>query len=373
MRIDMPRRQRDARIMQDIECLDSAVEQGITTSSLSSIGSFHVSRFVNVLLYAHLEPACLFAAFFTRTSIANMPLTADPLGSLGFTLLDPTQPNTLLYRPAQWNQHQPCFPNNKASVKVVILATWLGGASANRIAVYCRGYQAAYPEAFILLVRTVLSDITIKTSAAVQAQLQPARDFLLSVFPSVESHMGGRALLHAFSHGGCNSALQLSRLLRGNNPDVPFPLPLIGVVLDSCPGSSGFVKAYSGAVHSLPATKVPGFNLLGRACLLPVIGSVSILQAWGILSSVEDLRGELNDPSTFGLAPRLYLHSKGDRLVAAEDVASHAAEMGTRVNVTREVWEYAEHVALPLEDSERYWKAVRRFVSESQRVEVAKL
>ena len=310
----------------------------------------------------------------SKTIISNMPPTADPLGALSFAAIDPAYPNTLLYAPDLRSQTQQCPSQDKAAVKVIVLATWLGGASASRIAVYCRGYQAAYPTASILLLRTVLSDITVKTFAALQTQLEPARNYLLSAFPPGGSQTEGGALLHMFSHGGCNTALQLSRLLRGSNTlEASFPIPLIGVVLDSCPGSSGFVKAYSGAVYSLPAVRIPGINLLGRACLFPVIGSISFLQAWGLLSSVEDLRRELNDFDTFGPTPRLYLHSKGDRLVAAEDVASHAAEIGARVPVVREVWEVAEHVTLPLEDSERYWSAVKSFVDVSTRTRGAKL
>ncbi|KAM0703724.1 hypothetical protein Q7P35_009663 [Cladosporium inversicolor] len=242
-----------------------------------------------------------------------------------------------------------------------------------RIAVYCRGYQAAFPSASILLIRTVLSDITVKSCAKVQAQLEPARQFLISIFPSGVSSVEGHALLHMFSHGGCNSALQLSRLLRGNDPNVTFPIPLLGVILDSCPGSSSFAKAYSGAVYSLPATRIPGIDLVGRAALPPIIDTVSILQAYGLLASVEDLRRELNDLNSFGPVPRLYLHSRGDRLVATEYVASHAAEIGKLLPATREAWEAAEHVALPLEDAGRYWDAVRRFVDGTQRKREAKI
>ena len=297
----------------------------------------------------------------------------DPLASLSFAPIDPLKPNILLYRPVLSDSSQPRSSNRQDAVKVIILATWLGGASASRIAVYCRGYQAAFPSASILLIRTVLSDITIKSCAKVQAQLEPARQFLTSTFPSGVSSVKGHALLHMFSHGGCNSALQLSRLLRGNDPNVTLPIPLLGVILDSCPGSSSFAKAYSGAVYSLPATRIPGADLLGRAVLLPIIGTVSILQAYGLLASVEDLRCELNDLNSFRRVPRLYLHSKGDRLVAAEDVASHAAEIGKLLPVTREVWEVAEHVALPLEDARRYWDAVRRFADETQRKREAKM
>jgi hypothetical protein len=259
-------------------------------------------------------------------------------------------------------------------VKVIILATWLGGASAGRIAVYCRGYQAAYPTASILLLRTVLSDISVKPFAVLQAQLKPARKFLLSAFPPESSQMeGGGALLHMFSNGGCNTALQLSRLLRGNNPDTPFPIPLTGVILDSCPGATNFAKAYSGAVYSLPAVPIPGVNLLGRAVLFPLIGTIFLLQISGVLSSAEDLGAELNDLNTFGPVPRLYLHSKADRLVAPEHVAAHAAEIGARVPVVRETWEVAGHVALPLEDSGRYWSAVKCFVDGPKRTRESKL
>lgn len=296
--------------------------------------------------------------------ISNMAPTADPLTALSFVPIDPSNPNTLLYKPGPQAQPQQPSSQGKDVVKVIILATWLGGASANRIAVYCRGYQAAYPTASILLLRTVLSDITIKPFATLQSQLEPARDFLLSEFPPESPKAEGGALLHMFSHGGGNIALQLSHLLRDKVPNAILPIPLIGVILDSCPGSSGFAKAYAGAVYSLPTLPIPGVNLLGRVCLFPAIGVISLLQALGIFSSVEDLRRELNDLNTFGPAPRLYLYSKGDRLVAAEDVASHAAEIGAKVPVVRELWEVAEHVALPLEDSERYWSAVKCFVNE---------
>jgi hypothetical protein len=306
----------------------------------------------------------------------KMSPTADALGALSFASIDPSYPNTLLYTPEPRIQpQQSSSSQDKAAVKVIILATWLGGASAGRIAVYCRGYQAAYPTASILLLRTVLSDISVKPFAILQAQLKPAREFLLSAFPleTPQTESGGGALLHMFSNGGCNTALQLSRLLRDNNPDTPFPIPLTGVILDSCPGATNFTKAYSGAVHSIPAVPIPGVNMLGRAVLFPLIGTIFLLQISGVLSSAEDLGAELNYLNTFGPVPRLYLHSKADRLVAPEHVAAHAAEIAARVPVVRETWEVAGHVALPLEDSGRYWSAVKCFVDGPKRTRESKL
>lgn len=123
----------------------------------------------------------------------------------------------------------------------------------------------------------------------------------------------------------------------------------------------------------LPESRVIGVNLFGHACLVPIIGTVSVLQSCGLLSSVEDLRRELNDLNSFGAVPRLYVHSKGDRLVAAEHVASHAAEIATLLPLSRETRERAEHVALPLVDAHRYWNTVGRFIDDSQYARLAKI
>ncbi|TKA63680.1 hypothetical protein B0A49_12374 [Cryomyces minteri] len=298
-----------------------------------------------------------------------MAATPHPLYSLSFKPL-PTStsrnPNLLLYTPP--SPPPPSASPSPPSPNLIILATWLGGSTEKRIAVYARGYQKLYPTTPILLIRTVLADITIKSFTTVQQQLALARDFLLSVFPPPANPAGnterGGALLHVFSHGGCISALQLSRLLRaGSSTDLAFPIPLIGIILDSCPGSSSFPKAYAGATYSLPLWQPASF--LGRIILLPCIGAISTLQSLGILSSIADLRRELNEQVTFGPnVPRLYLHSSADEVVAAEDVASHAAEMAEKgVSVRREVWKVAMHCALPVEDAERYWAAIRSFVA----------
>lgn len=312
--------------------------------------------------------------------MATKPQQQHPLSSLSFSPIHPSNPNILLYTPPP-----PTSPGQSSeSPKLIILTTWLGGSTSNRIAVYCRGYQTLYPSTPILLIRTVLADITTKTFATVQRQLEPARDYLLSVFPLSQGSSpppttnedqfkpANGALLHIFSHGGCNSALQLTRLLQSRTPadnspsttttTPAFPIPLIGLILDSCPGSSSFTKAYAAATYSLPATQP--INLLGQALLFPLIGAFCSMQALGVVSSISDLRRELNDPGTFGLVPRLYLHSSGDDVVGVEDVASHAEEIiGKGVSVRREVWSTAAHCALPVEDAERYWREVAEFVA----------
>jgi hypothetical protein len=88
---------------------------------------------------------------------------------------------------------------------------------------------------------------------------------------------GGGVLLYMFSNGGCNTTLQLSRLLRSNNPNMPFPIPLTGVILDLYSRATNFAKAYSGAVYLLLVVPIPSVNLLGRAFLFLVIGTIFLL------------------------------------------------------------------------------------------------
>lgn len=120
---------------------------------------------------------------------------ANPLEKLMFTAIDSRSPNVLLYQPGLESGSKINASHHSAFVNVIILATWLGGASASRIAVYCRRYQAAHPAASILLLRTVLSDIPVKSSAAVQAQLQPARTYLLNAFPPGRACSDDKAIL----------------------------------------------------------------------------------------------------------------------------------------------------------------------------------
>ena len=72
---------------------------------------------------------------------------------------------------------------------------------------------------------------------------------------------------------------------------------------------------------------------------LSLIETVSLLQACRLLASVEDLQHELNDLNSFRHVPRPYLHFKGDRFVAVEDVALYAAETEKLLPDSSEVWE----------------------------------
>lgn len=137
------------------------------------------------------------------------------------------------------------------------------------------------------------------------------------------------------------------------------------MVFDCCPGDTSVEKAYEAGLLSLPP-QLLFRSTLGAAAVYGFISVIHGLQSAGVMLSVDDMRAELNNASIFGSgAHRLYLFSDGDRVVAPEDVLSHAKEgeaSGFRVGTAR--FGEAPHCSLVLEDAARYWDVIGRHLEE---------
>lgn len=173
--------------------------------------------------------------------------------------------------------------------------------------------------------------------------------------------------MHIFSHGGCNTAIQLALSLRRDpiHPAFEIRKYLSGIIFDCCPGDTSFGRAYQTAAHSLPRS-VPA-QTIGKALLYPVIGVINGLQQTGWMSSVRDLRAQLNDPSIFGAtAARLYLYSKADQMVAWEDVECHQKEARSELGCAVEGVAFPDspHCALVRDHPGQYWDEIKRFWTE---------
>jgi DNA repair protein RAD57 len=307
----------------------------------------------------------------------------NPLRALSFAPIKPhINPNVLLYTPAASPGQD--APSGPASPKVIILTTWMGGATPARIAVYCRAYQRLYPFTPILIIRTQMQDYSLvnRWQSRVQARLSPAHDYLASLFATSQSSSGASggsrqhgALLHCFSNGGCFTAVQLGKMLRRSSRGkdaLHLPIPFVGVVFDSCPGGLSFENIYDAISFQLPQSQ-PAYSI-GRMILWPYVRAYVAYQKAGIVTSPDDVMRDLNDVSLFGSTPRLYLYARNDTVIAPSDIAAHAdgaAELG--LDVKREVYEDAIHCALPLVDANRYWNAIEAFVSTALKDRNAKL
>lgn len=268
---------------------------------------------------------------------------------------------------------------------LIILCTWLGGATPKRIERYTRGYHELWPRSTILLIQTTATEYAFFTDGALRDKLAPARHEIRRAIaaadhsrqPSTTSADGPRAeglLLHMFSNGGANIATQLvastnammsraaSAVTTTSSSPSSFstpPLPLRQIVLDSCPGDLNVACTYAAAAHSIPRSNP--LRPLFCAVLYLTVVTIAGLEAVGLRRPLaKSMRRQLNDPAVFSpAAARLYLTSRADVIVDTSEVSSHreeAAAVGLRTDMV--VFEKAGHCGLLVEDEGAYWRAI---------------
>ncbi|KAL4900293.1 hypothetical protein BDW74DRAFT_96143 [Aspergillus multicolor] len=276
--------------------------------------------------------------------------------------LEPAGENIWLYQPPM-TDHRTTRHGYPA---LIVMCTWLGGATPRRISKYVGYHRQIFPGSAILLIMTDMIDITVRSFSAIRSRLQPARKVIRSILGPDAGNIdknSNAVLLHIFSHGGSNTAIQL--ILSMQNPRHPSGirrLPLQGIVFDSCPGDTTFMRNYQASVYSLPPASLP-IHLMSKMLLFPTIGVITGLQTLGITSSISKMQKQLNDSLVISArVPRLYLFSKADETIHWEEVQAHLDDATVRgYNVSSVVFHKSPHCALIVEDEKRYWGAIQQF------------
>ncbi len=275
-----------------------------------------------------------------------------------------------LYEPPKCNGPAGSEPS------LIVLCTWLGGATPRNVSKYVAGYRKMFPGAAILLVGARLSEITVAPFSMMRARLKPARNIILRF---ISAEPGKPCILwHILSNGGLNTAIQLALMAKKRHMNIAsaenskshemvhkaehaLDNAVRGVILDCCPGDDTFDKTYSAAAASLPRTQ-PG-QTLGRAILYPTIYVLLTLQNSGYMSSLGDLARGANNAAIFGTAVRrLYLYSESDQMTDWRFVEEHLAlakEKG--FDARGEMIPGGSHCALIRGDSVKYWRSIERF------------
>lgn len=262
---------------------------------------------------------------------------------------------------------------------LIVLSTWLGGASAKNIGHYVAGHRRLFRDAAVLLIRARLSEITVTPFARMHARLQPARDivvrYILRDGSSGTSSPSPSILWHVFSGGGLNMAIQLARITRrelaaGGQAASPGDLDraMGGVIMDCCPSDGSLGRTLTAAAYSLPNTLLS--QTVGRLLLFPTIAVLLAVQNSGLLGrggSLADMQRAAHDPSVLGRGVRrMYLYSTSDRIVPWRFVNQHMAEaQGKGFDVEGEAIPGGGHCALLRGDADKYWRAVERFWGET--------
>lgn len=122
-------------------------------------------------------------------------------------------------------------PSKPSTGELIILCTWLG-AVPKHFTKYATLYQKVAPGARVLLIQSNVP-ILISSYKHQRDAIQPAVAAVLDVLSSAkEEKLSPKVILHTFSNGGGNTAIQLLIVV---NERLGTSIPLSGIVLDSNP------------------------------------------------------------------------------------------------------------------------------------------
>jgi hypothetical protein len=240
---------------------------------------------------------------------------------------------------------------------LIILCSWTG-ANSKHVAKYTTEYHRLFPSTRILVIATTAKDLCFRNSKRKQERLRPAVDHISSLEYLDASNNNAGILMHAFSEGGSNKACEMAEAYYTTTGK---RLPVSALCLDSTPGHPRYLRLCKALNKSLPQIPVLRHTgLVFGAAALGTLWLTYLLVKGSENNVITRTRRRLLDPKHFDLsAPRCYLYSKEDALIAWQDVREHATESShLGVSVTEEIFEGSRHVGHARQEPERYWNAV---------------
>jgi hypothetical protein len=266
---------------------------------------------------------------------------------------------------------------------MIIICTWLG-AAPNHIAKYTAVYRDIAPGARILLIESAVP-ILVSSYARQRAAIVPAVTAVLATLAECSQTSKPKIILHMFSNGGTNTATQFLIVLHERVR--ASPLPLSGMLYDSCPAKGTYWKDHRAMVYSLPKDIIS--RTLGNLVVHIILLLLHAEIACGLENPASLLRRTLLDETKVGgdapeepVRHRLdaaepddrsapparatrkrscYLYSKSDPMVDWTDIRDHAAD------ARRQGWDVEEimfdgsgHCGHFRKDEEKYVEAMRR-------------
>lgn len=251
-----------------------------------------------------------------------------------------------LYRPFTTNKGR--TTNHVTGPDVVILCTWFR-ALPKHIAKYVESHQQRSPQAQILVIESTVGDMMYTPYSVQRERLSPVVDILKGF-----NAMNQEILMHVFSNGGSNTAVQLAEAWRSSQST---PFPAASIVFDSCPGSPSLKLAADAVVSSSPKSSHWWVLIFAWTVVVPFVAFPQLLGGPNVIAS---LRERLNDTRLFSTqSQRVYLCSSADLMVPMSDVVRHyesAQSMGYGAELVE--FENSAHVSHVMKDPRRYWNAI---------------
>jgi hypothetical protein len=272
----------------------------------------------------------------------------------GFTAL---APSIYVYVPETTYELACIDEKDGEAPSLIILCSWTG-ANGQHVAKYTREYQRLFSSTRIVLIATTTKDLCFRNSKRKQERLRPAIDLIASLqYLSALGNDSG-ILMHVFSEGGSNKACELAEAYHTVTSEM---LPVSALYLDSTPGHPRYLRLCNAINKSMP--QVPILRHAGLLLGSAVLGAIWVTYV-GIKgyhnNVITRTRRRLLDPRYFDLnAPRCYMYSKSDALIAWQDIQEHAtnsAQIGLPVTIV--MFDGSGHVGHARREPEQYWDTV---------------
>jgi len=232
------------------------------------------------------------------------------------------------------------------------------GASMRHVRKYVARHHGLCHSSNVLVIETSLLSMAIRTPY--QQQTLP------EAVEGVINSSQGPIVMHIFSNGGAHVATGLVKSLAHTSARTR----LCALILDSCPGIAG--ASQTARAITVNMTSQPLVECFSRL-LMHLVASAyfSILKSLSIEDNITSARSLLNDTKWFSRClPRLYLYSEKDIVAERQYVHEHAVDARSKgYGTVRETEFYrSPHCALMMEDPEKYWNTIARFLIDSMRM-----
>ncbi|KAJ4416871.1 hypothetical protein N0V82_006510 [Gnomoniopsis sp. IMI 355080] len=297
-------------------------------------------------------------ALITVLPSVNRNLLSTMSAARPLSFMEKLDPLVSVYRPTDTSS----TGSKDQQPRLIIVSSWTDAKDAH-IAKYVAKYQAMYPAAQIMLLRSTMS--CIFRPAKIGPAMKRAAAVVRAAFPTpVQQSPTPPLLIHIFSNGGSSSIANLYHQYAATaGPNDDKRLPMHATIFDSNPG----LFHISGAVAFLSA----GLSSFQRQIAAPFLYAFAVF--WTFSMTLGILPNSLADwynchnynagNTAENEIRRAYIYTPTDVLTDSGDVERHAAEAKSKgFSVALEKYEGSAHVAHVRKDESRYWEIVKRTV-----------
>ncbi|GAA96172.1 uncharacterized protein L969DRAFT_91629 [Mixia osmundae IAM 14324] len=257
---------------------------------------------------------------------------------------------------------------------VLLIFGWME-ASMKHLSKYSDQYQLMYPSSTIVLIRSRQKHF-MQPAARTAAGLQPVAKILREERAVSSSRAPAEATIHThvFSNGGVYQLASLSKLLETTSPhtpdkraarskgdrsalaSMPHHFPTKTLILDSCPGATGYQVSLAAFSAGLS-----GIKRYFAYALISVYYVLSTLYYTLTRSRnvIEVSRKALEADELVPPVQRTYIYSDKDTLIDWREVEAHVAKVRANgIPCKLEMFHGSAHVSHARADGKRYWKLV---------------